>query len=93
MERTRGGTTAPRYSEEIMTRYRALKKIDLFSGILELTRKQAEPRAHQLQDLGEGLYEITGHVQFKAGEKFGYDGEVTKAMAQHLEAQSVKKKG
>lgn len=67
-----------------MQKYKALKKVELFSGILELDKKQAAPRAHLLQDLGEGLYEITGPVQFKAGEEFGYDGEVTKAMAQDL---------
>lgn len=75
-----------------MQRFKTLKTVELHAGILELTKEQAAARKHSLQDLGEGLYEITGPVQFKAGEGFGYDGELTKAMAQDLKSTSAKKK-
>jgi hypothetical protein len=75
-----------------MKRYKAVNRVELHAGILELTKKQSLPRAHCLQDLGEGFFEITGKVEFKVGEEFGYDGEVTKAMAQDLTAAEAEKK-
>jgi hypothetical protein len=74
-----------------MYKYKALKNVEIGSGILELNKGQAAPRirARQITDLGEGLYEVTGVVQFKAGEEFGYDGEVGKALSEKL---ALKKK-
>ena len=69
-----------------MKRYTIINQaITLYSGILDHTPKQAASRSSSLNDLGEGLYEIAGSVQFKVGEQIGYDGEVTKAMQEKLE--------
>jgi hypothetical protein len=62
----------------------AAAAITLASGRLELTAAQASSRKHSLKLVKEtksgGIYEIAFPVQFKAGEKFGYDGEVPKSM-------------
>lgn len=63
----------------------AAAAITLASGRLELTAAQATSRKHSLKKIkvnkeGDGLFEIQVPVQFKAGEKFGYDGEVPKSM-------------
>jgi hypothetical protein len=65
--------------------YTVLQPITLYSGILDLTSSQAVPRLSSLIPLGEGLYEIAGPVQFKAGEIIGYDGEVNKALIESLD--------
>ena len=67
-----------------MHRYTTIAPITLHTGIVELTPEQAAPRLYQLNDLGEGLYEITGPVQFKAGETIGYDGDINKALMERL---------
>ena len=56
--------------------YKVESTLDLFTGEITLTKKQASDRAHNLKAIkvdkeGNGLYEITGHVQFKAGEIIG----------------------
>jgi len=49
-----------------------------------LTAAQASARSHNLKPLGDGRYQIANPVQFKAGEEFGYDGELPKALAEML---------
>lgn len=56
----------------------------LAAGRVRLTPEQARHRLRQLRALGDELYEITGPVEFKQDEQFGYDGEVPKAMATEL---------
>ena len=74
------------------------RPVALFSGCLDLTRAQAEPRlgmleGHVLAKLhSKGTaksdmrvrYLICGEVQFKVGEIIGYDGEVPKALSDVL---------
>lgn len=54
------------------------------SGQVQLTAEQAKPRLHALQLVGKtdgkggGTYNVTGPIQFKRGETFGFDGEVAK---------------
>lgn len=45
---------------------------------LRLTEAQAGARRLLLRPLGEGCYEVLSHVQFKAGEVIGIDGDVPK---------------
>lgn len=40
---------------------------------LGLTAEQAKTRAHNLKDLGDGVYEVLRSVQFKAGEVIGVE--------------------
>lgn len=53
------------------------------SGQISLTAEQARPRLHALVAVkvdakGGGVYSVTGPIQFKRGESFGFDGEVGK---------------
>lgn len=64
-----------------MKQIEALEVVQFGSGVvLQLDEKQAAARAYGLKAKGDGLYETTDAVQFKRGEKFGYDGEPSKAM-------------
>lgn len=58
--------------------------VTIHSGILLLNDLQATARVNALINLGEGLYEIRGPVQFKCRETFGYDGEVNKALLEKI---------
>lgn len=69
-----------------MQRYTTKKTVCLYSGILDLTPQQASSRLHCMDDLGEGLYQIKAPVQFKAGEEIGYDGDLSKELAESVEA-------
>lgn len=54
------------------------------SGQVTLTAEQAASRRHALKAVevnpktGAGVYEVLQTIQFKRGERFGYDGEVGK---------------
>ena len=60
------------------------KSYRFFHGLVQLTEKQARPRAHQLKPRGEGIFEIIQPIEFKAGEELGYDGEVNAALLQNI---------
>lgn len=53
-------------------------------NILKLTEKQAGLRKNFLLDKGEGIFETTGEIQFKRGEKFGLEGPISKAMLEAI---------
>lgn len=61
------------------------RMVELSSGKLRLSAVQAAARAHLLTPLGGDLYELRDKTQFKKGEKFGYDGQLSKALAQETE--------
>lgn len=61
------------------------KGVTLHSGVLQLSAEQASARAYALRSLGDDLYLIEKPVQFKCGEEFGFDGEVTKVMLVDLD--------
>lgn len=62
------------------------------AGIVELTEAQAAVRLRNLdsRDLpkdkktGIGQYRIINQIEFKAGEIFGYDGAINKAMLEDI---------
>lgn len=64
-------------------------KAQLFSGVLQLSKAQADARTYALKALGDDLYLIGKPVEFKAGEEFGFDGEVSKALLQEMEPVEV----
>lgn len=69
-----------------MTRYKVADRVAVIpSGIIALTPAQAKPRLHNLKVLGSGRYEILRPVEFKAGEAFGYAGDLPKAIAEVVE--------
>lgn len=53
------------------------------SGQVQLTAAQALTRKHaikpvEVDDTGAGLYAVVSPLQFKKGEKFGFDGDMGK---------------
>jgi hypothetical protein len=52
---------------------------------LSLQEGQAARRPQALKKLGNGLYEVTAEVQFKAGETIGIEGDVPKALLASLD--------
>lgn len=80
-----------------MNRYVATEKSTrLAGGVLHLTAEQVKHRAHNLKHLGKNRFEIINPVEFKAGEEFGYEGDLPKALADNLttkaEAEAAAKK-
>lgn len=61
-----------------MKRYILLAAAAFASGVLQLTKKQYEPRAACLEPLGEDRYKIKYPVTFKVGERVGWDQPVPK---------------
>lgn len=53
-----------------MKKFQTEATIELHSGLIGLSDRQAAKRSRQIKRAGEraGVYEITGPVQFKAGE-------------------------
>jgi len=68
-----------------MKTYTTILAARIGTGILALSVAQASVRRHALTSLGEGLYEITGPVEFKVGETFGYDQELPRCLVACLE--------
>lgn len=60
------------------------RTITLNAGRVKLTDAQARDRAHNLRHIGGGAYEILRPINFKMGEKLGFDGDVRKDMASEL---------
>lgn len=56
----------------------------LVLGTLRLTKEQAASRKHALLPLGEDTYTLTGPVEFKHGEIFGYDQPIPKTLAEEI---------
>lgn len=58
--------------------------VTLHAGRVQLTKDQARRRRHVMKHVTEDVFEITTPIQFKHGETFGYDGEVSKALSVQL---------
>lgn len=67
-----------------MNIYTTTEPVTLTGGILELDADQARRRLHNLRKLDDGRFEIVRAVNFKAGETFGFDGDVPKAVAKSM---------
>lgn len=61
--------------------YTTTEPVTLTGGILELDSDQVRRRVHYLKKLEDGRFEIVNPINFKAGETFGFDGDVPKAIA------------
>ena len=64
-----------------MVIYTTTEPVTLTGGILELDADQARRRTLNLRKLDGGRFEIVKPVNFKAGETFGFDGIVPRAIA------------
>ena len=60
-------------------------KASFVTGVLELTAKQAAVRSHCLKHLEGNKYQVLFPVEFKAGEEFGFNGELSKGILESLE--------
>jgi hypothetical protein len=56
-----------------MRTYRTMEVVRLYTGSIGLSDHQARLRGHNLCPISVGIYEITGPVCFKAGEKIKLD--------------------
>lgn len=63
--------------------------VQLTAGVLALTDAQAKARMHNLKPV-KGGYEIVNAVQFKRGEEFGYEGDITLDLVDALEEKGGK---
>lgn len=71
---------------------RALHTVTIGPGtVLALSARQAARRAAVLLPEGGGRWRTTALVQFKAGEEFGIDAELPKALAELLETGAAPK--
>lgn len=86
-----------------MKTYKALRPVNLMSGQVSVSADQARRRAHALIDerghylyaldeIDAGVYQIAERIQFKAGEEFGYDGEIAKSDVHDVELISHRSK-
>ena len=72
--------------EMAMKTYIAGSVVRLHSGKVKITKKQHARRQRLLGEYKKnGVYDVTSKIEFKAGEEFGYDGDIPKSMAEDLE--------
>jgi len=62
--------------------------LNVNSGQVALSKEQLAGRLHALRAVkveknGAGTYQVQAPIQFKRGERFGFDGEVSKAGVLH----------
>ena len=64
-----------------MRQFKATAVTTLFGGNLELDKDQLRRRRHLVTENEDGTHAIDKSVMFKAGEEFGYDGDIPKSLA------------
>jgi len=74
-----------------MKRVSFSKPIELFSGRIGLTNAQAQVRSRSLKPVGNGVYEITGKIEFKTGEPVELES-IPKSLAMSVIKKSKAKK-
>ena len=67
-----------------MNKYQATVVTNLVGGNVELDADQFRRRRHAVTKNEDGSYAVKNKIQFKAGEEFGYDGDVPKGLAENL---------
>lgn len=73
--------------DAVALKYRVLAPVTFHAGaLLGLTEAQARARRHALKAARNGLHEVTGPVEFKAGEEIGYAGALPKGLAASVQA-------
>lgn len=76
-----------------MKTYTTKTAITLTVGVLQLSAKQAADRAACLRELEDGTHEVTAPIHFKAGETFGHDLDLPKAIAQCVDEEESEEDG
>lgn len=73
-----------------MNKVRAIAVVRLGPGTrLALNAEQAGDRKHALRPIAKGIFETTQPVEFKAGESFGIEGDLPKALFESLEGEGI----
>ena len=67
-----------------MAKVKVIQPVEFHSGVIGLSKDQAEVRAHALAASAPGLYEIRGKISFKAGELLDLRFPVPKALRDAL---------
>lgn len=80
---------APQTRKGKMKIFKTKAPVSIHSGKLRLTEKQALARASMVTKERAGLYRVIKPMEFKAGEKFGYDGELPKSLAALVEEVNI----
>ena len=81
-----------------MKQFKTSAIVNLTAGNLELDKDQHRRRRHLVTANGDGTFAIVKSVQFKAGEEFGFDGEISNTLAADVtpltpkEAKALKKR-
>ena len=57
------------------------KVVSISSGVVELAKHQSDARMFALNPIGKNRFAVLKTIHFKHGETFGYDGELSKALA------------
>lgn len=76
----------------------ALPLMRISSGVVELTAAQAKVRLDNLKALraepdgGAGTYQVLQPIQFKRGERFGFDGQITEEGGRSAEDAAVRRR-
>lgn len=60
------------------------RSVRLNAGLVELTPDQEKTRSANLRPVGGDVFEIIKPIEFKSGELIGYEGTISKAMANEL---------
>ena len=79
---------------DIMKTYLSLQPVTIQTGLVQLSKDQAKGRIHNLKFIESDVYQLINPINFKAGEVFGFDGQIPKSMvnAVDTEEQPTKKK-
>lgn len=75
-----------------MAKICVIQPIQLYSGVIGLSKEQAEVRRHALTESGPGLYTIKAAVSFKAGEIIDARFPIPKSLRDSVESLSAAKK-
>ena len=61
------------------------RSVEIGGGEVVLSAEQAKHRRHSLSPLDGDIYAVTGIIQLKRGEVFGWDGEFGKVLGSNVE--------
>lgn len=77
-----------------MQKYLATSPLTMSAGaVLAMSPGQAARRVQSIKRMPDGNYLVERPVMFKAGEVFGYDGDLPKSVAKSAEKQRAEPKG
>ena len=75
-----------------MKTYMSLQPVTIQFGLVQLNKEQAKSRMHNLTLVDGDKYQIVNAINFKAGEVFGFDGQLPKSMVDSLDTDSEQSK-